>query len=114
MHPRTTLPLLLICLFWLQPASAAEPPCDKYSPPQQPRCEKLWQQLNQASVEEISRFGLAQLKRREAGQISQEQHLKENMAFIKQSTDKRLKRLSERMAQDTATSPTPSNKPLQR
>jgi hypothetical protein len=43
---------------------------------------------------------MSQLKRREQGQITAEQHLAENMNFIKQSTQKRLARLYERMAKE--------------
>jgi hypothetical protein len=114
MNRRLLLALLLLCFFRSSPAAAADPPCDKYPQPQQPRCEKLWKQLNQESVADISRFGLDQLKRRQDGKISQEQHLKENMEFIKQSTDKRLKLLAERMAQDQDTRQQPAEKPLQR
>ena len=46
----------------------------------------------------IAQFGLDQQRRREQGQINAQQHLDENMAFIKQSTDKRLERLKKRMA----------------
>jgi len=108
--------LLLVLLSLVRPSSAvpAEPPCDTYPPPRQPRCEQLWKQLNQEAVSEISQFGLAQLKRRQEGTLSQEQHLKENMEFIKQSTDKRLKALSERMAQDQGTGPPSKERPLQR
>jgi hypothetical protein len=114
MNRRLLLALLLLCFFRSSPAAAADLPCDKYPQPQQPRCEKLWKQLNQESVADISRFGLDQLKRRQDGNISQEQHLKENMEFIKQSTDKRLKLLAERMAQDQDTRQQPAEKPLQR
>ena len=34
------------------------------------------------------------------GKINAQQHLAENMAFIKQSTEKRIERLKERMAKD--------------
>ncbi|TAJ08560.1 MAG: hypothetical protein EPO61_10765 [Nitrospirae bacterium] len=114
MNRHLLLALLLLCCFRSSPAAAADPPCNQYPHPQQPRCEKLWKQLNQESVAEISRFGLDQLKRRQEGKISQEQHLKENMEFIKQSTDKRLKLLSERMAQDQDPRQHPAEKPLQR
>lgn len=99
MTHRPTLLLLLTGALWTAHAAATEPPCDKYAAPQQARCEKVWKQLNQEAVADISRFGLAQLKRRQDGQLSPEQHLKENMEFIKQSTDKRLKTLADRMAQ---------------
>lgn len=113
MNRRALLPLLA-GLFWASQTAAADPPCDQYPQPQQPRCEKVWKQLNQESVADISRFGLDQLKRRQEGKISQEQHLKENMEFIKQSTDKRLKLLSERMAQEQEPRQHPAEKPLQR
>jgi hypothetical protein len=45
-------------------------------------------------------FGSTQLKRREAGTITPEQHLQQNMDFIKHSAEKRLKLLSERMNQE--------------
>lgn len=100
--------MLLLPLLWLLSlvlpdsagAGAAEPPCDHYAASEQPRCQRLWKQLNQEAAEEVSQFGLAQLKRRESGKITQEQHLKENMAFIKQATDKRLRLLADRMAQN--------------
>ncbi|MBM4133255.1 MAG: hypothetical protein FJ245_05730 [Nitrospira sp.] len=114
MQTRYAIVLLLACLVWPARADSAEPPCDKYPPPQQPRCEQAWAQLNQESVAEISQFGLAQLKLRQEGKISPEQHLKENMAFIKQATEKRLKLLSERMAQDKAPVPSQPDRPLQR
>jgi hypothetical protein len=93
--------ILLFSLVSLAPPASAgsvEPPCDQYAASEQPRCQRLWKQLNREGAEEVSQFGLAQLKRREAGKITQEQHLKENMEFIKQATDKRLKLLAERMA----------------
>jgi len=76
------------------------PPCDRYPAVQQGRCQTIWKQLNDQAVAEVSQFGLAQQKRRDAGQITPEQHLAENMAFIKQSTAQRLQRLQERMARD--------------
>ena len=114
MPTRRAIVLLLACLGWPAGADSADPPCDKYPPLQQPRCGQVWKQLNQESVAEISQFGLAQLKRRQEGQLSQEQHLKENMAFIKQSTEKRLKLLSERMAQGKEPASRQSDKPSQR
>ena len=81
-------------------AGAATPPCDRYTPAQHPRCEKIWKQLNDQAVTDIAQFGLAQQQRRDAGQLTAEQHLAENMAFIKRSTDQRLKRLHERMAKE--------------
>jgi hypothetical protein len=108
------LPLVATAsLFSLAWGAQAEPPCDKYREKQQARCEQLWKQLNREAAAEVAQFGLDQLKRRQAGTITQEQHLKENMEFIKRSTDKRLKLLSEQMAQPPS-SPTPKQEPLQR
>ncbi|GKS59261.1 hypothetical protein YTPLAS18_27880 [Nitrospira sp.] len=76
----------------------ADPPCDRYPSNKQGRCQVIWKELNDQAVAEIAQFGLAQQRRRDAGQLTPEQHLAENMAFIKQSTDRRLKRLSDRMA----------------
>ena len=79
---------------------AADPPCDKYPVAKQTTCAAIWKTLNQEDGPSIAQFGLAQLKRREEGKINAEQHLGENMAFIKQSTEKRLARLKERMAKE--------------
>jgi len=49
------------------------------------------------AASEMAQFGRTQLKRRQEGTISQEQHLRENMAFIKHSAEKRLELLSEQM-----------------
>ncbi len=100
-------PLLGLLLLGETSPVWAEPPCDKYVTDRQPTCARLWKQLNREAEAEISRFGLDQLRRREAGQISQEQHLKENIEFIRQSTAKRLKLLDERMAQDAGHAPAP-------
>ena len=81
-------------------AWAADPPCDKYPVAKQATCAAIWKSLNQEDGPLISQFGLDQLKRREEGKINAEQHLGENMAFIKQSTEKRLARLKERMAKE--------------
>lgn len=54
--------------------------------------------MNKEDGPAIAQFGLDQQKRRDAGQINAQQHLSENMAFIKQSTEKRLERLKARMA----------------
>ena len=48
----------------------------------------------------IAQFGLDQLKRREEGKITAQQHLAQNMDFIKQATERRLARLNERMAKE--------------
>ena len=81
-------------------AKAADPPCEKYPVAKQTTCTAIWKSLNQEDGPSIAQFGLAQLKRREEGKIDAEQHLGENMAFIKQSTDKRLERLRARMEKE--------------
>ncbi|MEK7237541.1 MAG: hypothetical protein AAB242_13005 [Nitrospirota bacterium] len=81
-------------------AWAADPPCDKYPAAKQTKCAAVWKELNQEDGPSISQFGLAQLKRREEGKINAEQHLAENMTFIKQSTEKRLERLRARMEKE--------------
>ena len=81
-------------------AWAADPPCDKYPVLMQTKCAAIWKSLNQEDGPVIAQFGLDQQKRREEGKINAEQHLGENMAFIKQSTEKRLARLKERMAKE--------------
>ncbi len=81
-------------------ASAADPPCDKYPPAKQSRCADIWKELNEQDGPIIAQFGLDQQKRREEGKIDARRHLAENMAFIKQSTEKRLERLKERMARE--------------
>ena len=97
----TALALIFILLgaSW-STAWAADPPCDKYPVPKQTKCAEIWKALNQEDGPVIAQFGLDQLKRREEGKINAEQHLGENMAFIKQSTEKRLARLKERMAKE--------------
>ena len=97
----TALALIFILLgaSW-STAWAADPPCDKYPVAKQTTCAAIWKALNQEDGPLIAQFGLDQLKRREEGKINAEQHLGENMAFIKQSTDKRLARLKERMAKE--------------
>lgn len=81
-------------------AGAVEPPCDAYPPPKQARCMEIWKDLYKEDGPVIAQFGLDQLKRREQGQITAEQHLAENMTFIKRSTEKRLARLNERMSKE--------------
>jgi len=97
--PALTLTFILLGTSW-STAWAADPPCDKYPVAKQTTCEAIWKALNQEDGPLIAQFGLDQLKRREEGKINAEQHLGENMAFIKQSTDKRLARLKERMAKE--------------
>jgi hypothetical protein len=81
-------------------ATATDPPCDTYPPGKQQRCAEIWSELNKEDGPLIARFGLDQQKRRDEGKISAQQHLGENMTFIKQSTEKRLERLKERMAKE--------------
>ena len=79
---------------------AADPPCDKYPPAKQARCTEIWKELNKEDGPIISQFGLDQQKRRDEGKINAQQHLAENMIFIKQSTEKRIERLKERMSRE--------------
>jgi hypothetical protein len=83
-----------------EPAGAVDPPCNAYPPAKQARCVDIWKDLNNEDGPVIAQFGLAQLKRREEGQITAQQHLAENMDFIRQSAEKRLTRLNERMAKE--------------
>jgi len=99
----TALALVLVLLeasWGTGTAWAADPPCDKYPAAKQTKCAAVWKALNEEDAPSISQFGLAQLKRREEGKINAEQHLAENMTFIKQSTDKRLERLRARMEKE--------------
>jgi hypothetical protein len=82
------------------PVWAVDPPCDVYPAAKQARCMEIWKDLYKEDGPVIAQFGLDQLKRREEGQITAEQHLAQNMDFIKQSTQKRLTRLNERMAKE--------------
>ncbi|MGH7235333.1 MAG: hypothetical protein ACREIO_03030 [Nitrospiraceae bacterium] len=81
------------------PASA-EKPCDDYPESKRKRCETLWKRINADAASEMAQFGRTQLRRRQEGTISQEQHLRENMAFIKHSAEKRLELLSEQMGKE--------------
>ena len=81
-------------------AWAGDPPCDKYPAPKQARCAEIWSALNKEDGPVIARSGLDQLKRRENGELTAEQHLAQNVEFIKQSTEKRLAKLKERMARE--------------
>lgn len=80
--------------------AAIDPPCDAYPPTKQGKCVVIWKELNKEDGAVIAQFGLDQLQRREEGKINAQQHLSENMTFIKQSTEKRLARLKERMAKE--------------
>ncbi len=96
-----TVAVLFISLAAPAPiASAADPPCDKYSFAKQSRCAEIWKELNNEDGPVIAQFGLDQQKRRDEGKINAQQHLAENMIFIKQSTEKRIERLKERMAKE--------------
>ncbi|HSA85146.1 MAG TPA: hypothetical protein VLE46_03120 [Nitrospira sp.] len=81
-------------------ASAADPPCDKYPSTKQFRCTEIWKELNKEDGPLIAQFGLDQQKRRDEGKINAQQHLAENMTFIKQSTERRIERLKGRMAKE--------------
>jgi len=91
------LVLLLLVSFSIAGRADAEQPCDRYPKQEQKRCESLWKQINTETGPEVAKFGLEQLKRREEGKITAEQHLQENTTFIKQHAEKRLKLLKERM-----------------
>jgi hypothetical protein len=95
------LAAVIVCLTGIASVSlAAAPPCDKYPPAKQSRCAEIWKDLNQEDGPLIAQFGLDQQKRREEGKITAQQHLAENMAFIKQSTEKRIERLKDRIAKE--------------
>lgn len=100
-HSWRKLSALIISLSVTSSVSfAADPPCDKYSLAKQSRCAEIWKDLNKEDGPIIAQFGLDQQKRREEGKINAQQHLAENMIFIKQSTEKRIERLKERMAKE--------------
>ena len=92
--------LVLLGLAAYVPAKAADPPCDKYPAAKQRRCTEIWAELNREDAAAIAQFGLDQQKRRDTGAINAQQHLAENMLFIRQSTDRRLERLKDRMAKE--------------
>jgi hypothetical protein len=79
------------------PRASAEEPCDRYPESRQKRCEMLWKQINAETGPEVAQFGLDQLKRRQDGKLTAEQHLQENMAFIKKHAEKRVRLLEQRM-----------------
>ncbi len=81
-------------------AWAVDPPCDAFPPAKQLRCMEIWKDLYKADGPTIAQFGLDQLKRREEGKITAQQHLAQNMDFIRQATERRLARLNERMAKE--------------
>lgn len=92
--------LLISSLLTTSVSWAADPPCDKYPLAKQTRCAEIWKELNKEDGSIIAQFGLDQQKRREEGKINAQQHLAENMIFIKKSTEKRIERLKERMARE--------------
>jgi hypothetical protein len=92
--------LVLALAAWAPVAFSADPPCTAYAPAKQARCAEIWTELNKEDGPIIAQFGLDQQKRRDQGKITAEQHLGENMSFIKQSTEKRLERLKARMAKE--------------
>ncbi|MGQ0557122.1 MAG: hypothetical protein ACT4PN_14390 [Nitrospiraceae bacterium] len=92
--------LLISALLTTSVSAAADPPCDKYPTAKQSRCTEIWKELYKEDGPIIAQFGLDQQKRRDEGKINAQQHLAENMIFIKQSTDKRIERLKERMTRE--------------
>ena len=95
------LSALMISLFVTSSAwSDVGPPCDKYPAAKQPRCTEIWKDLNKEDGPIIAQFGLNQQKRRDEGKLNAQQHLAENMIFIKQSTEKRIERLKEHMGRE--------------
>jgi hypothetical protein len=97
---KLSMVLLGAAMMWSLEARAADPPCDKYPAAKQTRCIDIWKELNREDGPAIAQFGLDQQKRRDAGAITAQQHLAENMIFIKQSTEKRLQRLQERLSKE--------------
>ncbi|CUS31993.1 hypothetical protein [Candidatus Nitrospira nitrificans] len=98
---RCHLSALMIGLFVTASVwSAVGPPCDTYPAAKQTRCTEIWKELNKEDGPIIAQFGLDQQKRRDEGKINARQHLAENMIFIKQSTEKRMERLKERMGRE--------------
>lgn len=91
---------VILTLAGLSAEPAVDPPCDAFPPAKQARCMEIWKELYNEDGPLIAQFGLSQLKRREEGRITAQQHLAENMDFIRQSTEKRLARLHERMAKE--------------
>lgn len=92
--------LLSLAVTGVSQGGTVDPPCDKYPPAKQHRCTEIWKELNKEDGPVIAQFGLDQQKRRDEGKITAQQHLAENMTFIKQSTEKRLERLKAQMSQE--------------
>jgi hypothetical protein len=100
-HYCWSISALLISSFLIASVSAAtDPPCDTYPFAKQSRCAEIWKELNKEDGPIIAQFGLDQQKRRDEGKINAQQHLAENMIFIRQSTEKRIARLKKRMASE--------------
>ena len=91
---------VILLTLWAAAAWAVDPPCDAYPPGKQARCTEIWRDLYKEDGPMIAQFGLDQLKRREQGEITADQHLAQNMDFIRRSTEKRLARLTQRMAKE--------------
>ena len=95
------LAAVIVCVTGMASVSvAAAPPCDKYPAAKQDRCTEIWKELNSEDGPIIAQFGLDQQKRRDEGKLNAQQHLAENMIFIKQSTEKRIERLKEHMGRE--------------
>jgi hypothetical protein len=92
--------IVMLAALVAEPVAAVDPPCNVFPPAKQVRCMEVWKELYDEDGPVIAQFGLDQLKRREQGEITAQQHLAENMTFIKQSTERRLVRLNERMAKE--------------
>ena len=93
------MPVIVIVVLWMAlgvPAQASKP-CDEYPVGKQSHCEELWREINREAEAEMAEFGWRQLRRRQEGAISAEQHVSENFAFIQASGQKRLRLLKERM-----------------
>ena len=89
-----------LSVFLVSEPAQAEKPCEDYPVKKRTRCEVVWKRINDEELGAVAEFGLRQLKRRQEGTITPEQHLKENMDFIKASGEKRLRLLSERMERE--------------
>ena len=60
---------------WLASEPAlAEKPCEDYPVNKRMRCETVWKQINDEELSTVAEFGLRQLKRRQEGTITPEQH----------------------------------------
>ena len=81
-------------------ALAADPPCDTYPAAKQPRCSEIWKDLYKEGRPGHRTVWAGPTEASRGSQITAEQHLAQNMDFIKQSTEKRLARLKARMAKE--------------